>query len=95
MKRSAKVIRLENFEEVEKALYICFTQNRAGGLEMWGPLMCEKANELAKRIYGDQTTFNVAVGWKNRFYQRHGIHMLTEHGEKLSADQPAATNFVA
>ena len=94
MKRDSKVIRLGNFQELEKALYIWFCQKRSEGVQVSGPLLCEKASALAKVIYGDATTFQAKDGWKWRFVQRHGIHCLAEHGEKESADRPEADDFV-
>ena len=44
---------------------------------------------------GVTTTFTASDGWLWRFGQRHGIRQLTLQGEKLSADRPAAENFIA
>ena len=44
---------------------------------------------------GVSTTFTASDGWLWRFGQRHGIRQFTLQGEKLSADWPAAENFIA
>ena len=49
MKRDAKVIQLGNYEELEKALHVWFLQKQVQNVEVSGPLLSEKALELAIR----------------------------------------------
>ena len=65
-------------------------------------LMCETwkdwARELHKKLCeqrGVTTTFTASDGWLWRFGQLHGIRQLNLQGEKLSANRPAAENFIA
>ena len=94
MSRSAKIIRAGEFEEVDKALFVWLKQKRAQGIAATGLLLCEKALELSKMIYGNDSSFSASEGWRWRFGKRHGIHELVEHDEQLSADRPAAESFV-
>ena len=43
---------------------------------------------------GPHKEFAASDGWLWRFSKRHGIRQLTLQGEKLSADKPAADNFI-
>ena len=43
---------------------------------------------------GPHREFAASDGWLWRFSKRHGIRQLTLQGEKLSADKPAADNFI-
>ena len=94
MSRSAKIVRAGEFKELDKALFVWLKPKRAQGIAVTRPLLCEKALELSKLIYGDNSSFSASEGWRWRFGKRHGIHELVEHGEQLSADRPAAESFV-
>ena len=58
MSRSAKIVRAGEFKELHKALFIWLKQKRAQGIAVTGPLLCEKALELSKLIYGDNSSFS-------------------------------------
>ena len=62
MSRSAKIIRAGDFEELDKALFVWLKQKRAQDIAVTGPLLCEKALELSKMIYGDDSSFSASVG---------------------------------
>ena len=49
---------------------------------------------LRRRDAGSSTDFTASDGWLWRFSKRHGIRQLLLQGEKLSADKPAADNFI-
>ena len=65
-----------------------------------GPIVQAKARELYQKLClrrrdaGSSTDFTASDGWLWRFLKRHGIHQLLLQGEKLSADKPAADNFI-
>ena len=62
------------------------------GIPVSGPLLCEKATQLAKKM--NIKNFVASSGWRWRFCRRHGIRNLSLQGEKLSADTEAAKEFV-
>ena len=62
---------------------------------MSGPMLCEKAVQLSSQLNGDEAKFVASEGWKWRFCRRHGIRNLSVHGEKVSADKEAASDFVS
>ena len=55
-------------------------------------MFCEKAVQLNAQLHGDENRF---VAWKWQFCRRHGIRNLSTHGEKVSADQEASSDFVS
>ena len=65
-----------------------------------GPIVQAKARELHQKLClrrgdaGSSTDFTASDGWLWRFSKRHGIRQLLLQGEKLSADKPAADNFI-
>ena len=88
----SKIVRAGEFEELHKALFVWLKRKQAQGIGVTGPLLDEKALELSKLIYGDNSRFSVSEGWRWRFGKRHVE--LVEHGEQLSPDRPAAESFV-
>ena len=62
MTRKAKVMKLSDNIQLEKAVYIWFKQKRMEGVPISGPMLCEKAMQLSKHLLGE---------W--RFCKRHGI----------------------
>ena len=64
------------------------------GIPISGPMLCEKAIDLSKRLFGDEASFIANEGWKWCFCKRHGIRNLSLQGEKLSADNEGAESFV-
>lgn len=56
--------------------------------------MKEKAVKLFEKLGGDVETFQASEGWFHRWKLRHGIRHVVIAGEKLSADDDAAKDFV-
>lgn len=66
---------------------------------MTGAILQAKAREMHKRLSeargdGAVQEFTALSGWMWRFCQRHTIRQLSLQGEKLSADKPAAEQFI-
>ncbi len=65
-----------------------------------GPILKAKAKDLYTKLTesrgesGPMKDFVASDGWLWRFSKRHGIRQLSLQGEKLSADKPAADNFI-
>ncbi|KAJ0169965.1 hypothetical protein K1T71_014571 [Dendrolimus kikuchii] len=88
-RKHRKVMKKPRNELLEEVLYCWFLQKRSTGQAISGPLLCETALQLNKKIGGDET-FVASNGWLYRFKSRHGIRELEIQGEKMSA---AAANF--
>lgn len=73
-------------------MYCWFLQKRSTGQPISGPLLCEKALQVNKKIGGDES-FVASNGWLYRFKSRHGIRELEIQGEKMPADVDAANSF--
>ena len=64
-------LRSGHFEELETILLEWFQQARAANLPISGPILKEKAEEIAGRLAIDE--FAASSGWLDRFKNRHGI----------------------
>lgn len=67
-------------------------QVRGQGQPISGPLICEQALEMNKKL-GGNTEFKASTSWLKRFRSRHGIREFDIQGEKLSAATEAGQNF--
>ena len=68
------------------------------GPDYWANLQA-KARDLFQKIHeapNESTTkvFTASTSWVCRSCKRHNIREVSLQGEKLSADEPASTNFV-
>ena len=100
--KSRKVMRQENDNALDKALYLWFVQQRSLGAPVSGPILCEKALQLNAKIHTqeDRTSssaadnnFKASKGWLWRFCNRHGMKQLAIQGESLSSDTSAVSPF--
>ena len=53
MKRKAKVMKLADNSQVDRALYMWFTQKRTEGIPVSGPMLCEKAMQFNSQLQGN------------------------------------------
>ena len=51
-------------------------------------------NQQLQKLRKEPNSFTASAGWAWRFCQRHRMRESSLQGEKLSADQPAATKFI-
>jgi hypothetical protein len=89
-RRSIRPVKSVNLDAV---LFEWFKQRRSEGVPITGPFLREKAKELHAQLNVEEAC-NYSSGWLTSFKQRHGIRYLKACGEKLSADDDAAENFV-
>ncbi|XP_054720672.1 uncharacterized protein LOC129230299 [Uloborus diversus] len=71
-------------EDLEEVLYQWFQQARGNNLPINGPIMTEKANEIAKGL--GINDFSGSAGWLDRFRKRYGIKYRQISGEAEAAD---------
>ncbi|XP_069701118.1 uncharacterized protein [Periplaneta americana] len=83
--KKRKTMRDANDSILEQAVYTWFVQRRAKRDPISGPLLCEKALELNKKL-GGSSDFKASTGWLKNFKSRHGIRELQIEGECLSSD---------
>ena len=79
-------------EEIGETLIAWFHQIRARNATINGPLMLEKAKQLAITL-GHQD-FEPAHGWLERLKSRHNIKFIKVEGERAAADQAGAKNWI-
>ena len=71
--------------EIEDALQLWFKQVRAKNVPVNGPILLEKAIQLANQL---NSSFIPNSSWIDRFKLRNNINFQKIHGEKKSADPP-------
>lgn len=74
--------------DLEKALLTWFDQMRSKNAPINGPMMMEKAKQMAITLGIDD--FEPSTGWLERLKQRNSIKFFRLHGEKADADHNAA-----
>lgn len=79
-------------EDVESALFQWFTQVRQQDARVNGPLMRQKAEELAKKM--GKTDFVATDGWFSRWCKRENVVLKKPPGELKDADRPAAETWL-
>ena len=78
--------------DVEGALSQWFIDARARDIPLSGPILAEKAADLAKTL--GKTDFNPTSGWLSRWKGRNNISYKKLHGEKKDADLQSAANWI-
>ena len=82
-----KSLKLADDEQLDKALYAWFIQQRSSGTPISGPLLQEKAKHFSTQLNTEvaDREFKASTGWLEKFKTRHGIRNLSIQGEKLPA----------
>lgn len=78
-----KRMRLSKVEDIDEGLLTWFKQSRSLGAPISGPILMEKAEELAKEL---GISFVPCSGWLGRFKRRHGIIFKCVSGEAASVN---------
>lgn len=86
-----KKIRGVTYDDIDQALFQWFTQHRACGVPISGPLMLEKAREFAVEF--GHTNFKASTGFLDSFKARHGITFRTICGESEAANVEGAKQW--
>ena len=91
-----KSLKLADDEQLDKALYAWFIQQRSTGAPISGPLLQEKAKHFSTQLNTETVDreFKASTGWLEKFKTRHGIRNLSIQGEKLSAAEETVEPFL-
>ncbi|XP_023239995.1 jerky protein homolog-like [Centruroides sculpturatus] len=84
-----KTIRMAENQNLDIAVYTWFMQIQSRGQPISGPLICEKALEMSKKL-GGNADFKATSSWPKHFKSRDRIRELDIQGEKLLADAESA-----
>lgn len=90
---SRELMKMAESKDLDDAVFKWFMQQRSVGNPLSGPIVCEKAKMSAEKMVG-LSEFKASSGWLRNFKVRRGIQELDLCGEKLSADNNAAENFL-
>jgi len=83
--------RVGKSEDIEEALVRWFSQARSRQLPVSGPLLMEKADQLAHGL--GITDFKATNGWLERWKTRNAIQFKKQHGEKQDEDDFGAERW--
>ena len=88
-----KKVRLGKYDNLEHILLQWFQQARASQININGPIIQEKAREIAKEL--GITEFTASTGWLDRFRQRHGIIYRQISGEAESVSEDVVETWIS
>lgn len=88
-----KAMKTSDFEKINEALLLRFTQQREMGVPLTRPVLQEKAQIFAYILGEDGRNFVASSGWLDRFTNHYGIQQLKLCGEKMSADHEVVDVF--
>jgi len=71
---------------IDKVVFEWFTQQRAKQIPISGPILQEKARQVAEELGDTSNTFKASNGWLEKFRNRHAIAFRTISGESASVD---------
>jgi hypothetical protein len=66
-------MKTSDFEKVNEALFLWFTQQREKGVPTSGPMLQEKAKMLAELLGDNGKIFVASSGWLDSFKHRYSI----------------------
>lgn len=90
--KKRKTMKNSMYEDLDKAVLEWFSQQRAQGTPISGPIIAHQAKIFFQQL-GYEGEFDASSGWLTRFKERHGVRELSIQGEKLSANQEGASQF--
>ena len=91
--KKLKRLRKGKDPEVDTALNDWFETVTSRGQKLSGPMLKEKAEDLAKKL--GNHSFVATEGWLSRWKARHQIKYKRAHGEKGSADTQSAEECIS
>lgn len=77
--------------DVDEALTQWFTLATSRGVQVSGPILKAKSEDLARKLGNDE--FKATDGWLSRWKVRHDIKFKRSHGEKASANSEYADEW--
>ena len=89
---TTKTMKLSNQEDLEEALFQWFQQARAMNVPVTGPVLIEKAAEVAPLL---KDNFIPTPSWVEKFKQRRGIVFRVISGEAAAAPKEVANNWAS
>ncbi|CAF4510391.1 unnamed protein product [Rotaria sp. Silwood2] len=76
----------ENGQKIDELVFEWFTQQRAKQIPISGPILQEKARQVAEQLVYASETFKASNGWLEKFRNRHAISFRTINGESASVN---------
>lgn len=84
-------MRTTPYEELENVLFVWFKRARSANFPVSGPILAEKAREIATRMGIEN--FNISDGWLSRFKRRHGLVFKAVSGEAAAVNRDVCSTW--
>lgn len=84
-------MRTTAYKEIEDVLFLWFKRARSANFPISGPILEEKAKEIATRMGIED--FRVSDGWLSRFKKRHGLVLKTVSGESAAVNRDICSHW--
>ncbi|KAM7306822.1 tigger transposable element-derived protein 4-like [Ixodes scapularis] len=84
-------MRLADHKGLEKALFLWFKRDRSSNLPVTGPILEEKARNIALQMGTEN--FKFSDGWLSRFKKHHGVVFPTIAGESATVVQNVCADW--
>ena len=78
--------RIKMDKKIDELVFEWFTQQRVKQIPTSGPILQEKARQVAEQLAYSSETFKASNGWLEKFRNRHAISLRTINGESASVD---------
>lgn len=91
-----KSLKVAQDEQLDKALYGWFIQQRTAGTPISGPLLQEKVKHFYSQLHteiADGETFKASTGWLEKFKNRHSIRNLSVQDENFLQQKNQSNHF--
>lgn len=85
-KGAKRKLKDESGQKIDEVVFEWFTQQRAKQIPISGPILQEKARQVAEVLGHTSETFKASNGWLEKFRSRHAISFRTINGESASVD---------
>ena len=82
-----------NSDEVEKTLFDWFLKVRSKNIPVTGPMLQEKARQIAEALGLSQEDFKASNGWLNRFKNINGIKAKCISGERSDVSEDTVDSW--
>ena len=76
----------ENWQKLDEIVFGWFTQQCIKQIRTSGPILQEKAGQVAEQLAYSLETFKASNGWLEKFRNRHAISLRTINGKSASVD---------
>jgi hypothetical protein len=83
-----------NSQKLDEQVYEWFVQQRSKKIPISGPILQEKARQIAESLGDNLGSFKASNGWLEKFRTRHNISFRVINGESSSVDITTVDDWI-